>query len=156
MIPCCKLPKDVLEEYEDSKYIYVRENSVEFNKPKIVPGDPTCCLPCNPCKPKVLDHVEVVYFDYSIMKKIDNQTGCCYQTCLPLCGGEGERVRLVKDCCNGLCLVTNDGCGCCPSCCPDSCVGECVQQKNLYVEDANDTILQIKQAKANAEARMGI
>jgi hypothetical protein len=29
-LPCCKLPKDVVDKMEDSKYVYVRENSIEW------------------------------------------------------------------------------------------------------------------------------
>jgi len=30
LLPCCKLPEDVLNKMEGSKYIYIRENSIEW------------------------------------------------------------------------------------------------------------------------------
>jgi hypothetical protein len=53
---------------ESSKYILIRENSLEWNEPRIVMKNGTCCG-IDPCTYDIQDNVKVLYFDDPIFER---------------------------------------------------------------------------------------
>jgi len=149
--PCCKYPKKISDRLEESKYVYVRENSVEWNDPTITFEDCDCLIPFNPCALRVADNITVLYFDDPSFEKIQNKSCGCITNCLQyICGGKGQKVRFANMfCC--CCVVGKNGPCCVPICCatPNNS-----QSYICYVKDAGSAAAEIKQAKANAKARM--
>jgi hypothetical protein len=61
-LPCFDLPSYIVSQVNASKYILVREHSVEWNNPQVQSSKGNCCgASC--CSLSVMDEVTVLYFD---------------------------------------------------------------------------------------------
>jgi len=81
--PCCTLPEYITKATEESTYVYVRENSVEFNMPGLSSEKGACCGN-SICGYRVADNVQVVYYDAMVMDQITDKTRCC-NDCRTMC-----------------------------------------------------------------------
>ena len=183
LFPCCDDPEYIVTAREASKYIVIRENSLEWNDPKIVTSEGSCCgqslclyriqdqasarsrlplsrrdgpnnSPLQP-SPTLYPQVTVLYFDDPMIKDIQNRTRCCNDVRTWCCGGVGERVMINNTFCYGACARGLFPCPCVPSCCP-SLLCPCMLSYNLYVKDANKAVVEIKSAHVGAKERMGL
>ena len=89
-LPCIRDPKYIIKEMEASKYIYIRENSLEWNAPTKMNKEGNC-FGSSCCYFRALDHVNVIYFDDPMFDRINDKTPCCNDFKSWCCGGEGER-----------------------------------------------------------------
>ena len=154
LFPCCDDPEYIVTAREASKYIVIRENSLEWNDPKIVTSEGNCCGQ-SLCMYRIQDQVTVLYFDDPMIKDIQNKTRCCNDVRTWCCGGVGERVMINNTFCYGACARGLFPCPCVPSCCP-SLLCPCMLSYNLYVKDANKAVVEIKSAHVGAKERMGL
>jgi len=163
LLPCVRDPKYIVKEMEASKYIYIRENSLEWNAPMKIQkeGD---CFGSSCCYFRAKDNVKVMYFDDPAFDQITDKTPTCNDMKTWCCGGEGERIEITAKFCWGCCYRAYPPfiCGF-PTCCyvlgQLCCVGElcvCVQKADIWVENASDAMRDIKEARDNAKARMQI
>jgi hypothetical protein len=141
--PCIDYPEYILREVRASQYIYIRENSIEYNSPSIQPArsnnftqDILCCGNSS-TDLVVLDHISVIYYDDILMDEVRNDTRICNPMQTFCCGGYGEEVRLESTFCGGLCYRVRGGgsVGCCRPCCvpvgcPD-CLCPCAARVSL-------------------------
>lgn len=142
--PCCDDADYVKDMRESSKYIYIRENSVEWNDPHIVMRS-GFCFGVDPCLFSIHDSVHVVYFDDVMYANVTDQTRICNECRTCLCGGRGERIRIDSTCCFSLCLRSSFPCPCIPVCCPSECF-PCAWRHSIYVKDASRALYEIKAA----------
>ena len=70
--PCFRNPDYIIAKYESSKYVYIREHSIEWNTPEIILADGNCCG-VDPCLYTVRDNVQVVYFDDPMLNHVSDQ-----------------------------------------------------------------------------------
>ena len=153
-MPCCDKPAYIVKKREASKYIVLRENSLEWNNPSYT-TDYGCCFGMSLCGYRLSDRVSVLYYDDLAMERVDFDSGCCcftgcWNRC---CSSEGQRVVMKATCCGGFCLRGLPPCCCIPSafplwCCPWALAHE------LYVEDGREAVAQIMAARDNARARL--
>jgi hypothetical protein len=143
--PCCDDAEYVREKREASKYVYIRENSIEWNNPNIAMSNGSCCG-VDPCLFIVKDEVHVVYFDDLMFASISDKTRMCNECRTCLCGGKGERVSIDQTCCLGLCFRSSFPClpGV-PVCCPTQ-LTPCAWRHELHVRDAAKALYEIKAA----------
>jgi len=146
--PCCDDAEYVKNKREASKYIFIRENSLEWNDPEIVVMQSGSCL--DPCLYTIKDRVHTVYFDDVMFERITDQTRFCNECRTCLFGGRGERIRLDATCCYGLCLRSSFPCPFVPFCCP-SVVFPCAWRHEIYVTDASKALYEIKGAIKSAK-----
>lgn len=150
--PCCGESEYVIKQRTASTYIHLRENSLEWNEPSLM-LQPGLCCGVDPCLFKVHDQVHVLYFDDDMFLHISDQTRFCNEFLTCLFGGNGERIRLNgSPCCFGACIRANSSC--CmfvPVCCPKT-VCPCMIRQDIYVEDAQKGLYEIKKAR---EAALG-
>lgn len=59
---CFDYPTYIVNKMTSSKYIYVRENSIEFNSPSMQAAKGACCG-ASLSKLAVRDNITVLYFD---------------------------------------------------------------------------------------------
>ena len=136
---------------ESSKYVYIRESSLEWNEPAI-----TCtsgaCLGIDPCLFDVQDHVRVVYFDDPMLQRLTNTTRTCNECRTCLFGGRGERIQISAPCCCGLAYRATCPCPCMcvPVCCPTA-LFPCTMRHEIYLEDANQGIYALQAAIRSAQ-----
>ncbi|GMI36650.1 hypothetical protein TrRE_jg3980 [Triparma retinervis] len=151
--PCIKDPKYIVKEMEASKYIYVRENSIEWNQPVKISKEGDCCgVSC--CLFRAQDQISVLYFDDPLFDNITDKSRCCNDCITFCCGGEGELVQIDAKFCCGCCYraIPPFFFGvpvCCGSCCP-------IIKHKIWVAKASDAIRSIKGARDNAKERMKI
>ena len=145
---CCDDAKYVVQKREASKYILVRENSVEWNEPEIV-WQTGSFLGIDPCMYHVQDHSQVIYYDDPMFDAITDQTRCCNETRTCLCGGRGERIELTSTCCFGSCYRSSYPVPCVPVCVP-TFLCPCARRREIYLADAAEGIHEIKKAVRNA------
>ena len=145
LCPCCSDSEYIAVRKESSKYIFIRENSLEWNEPKIVMKNGTCCG-IDPCVYDIQDNVKILYFDDPIFDRLTDQTRSCNECATCLFGGNGERLLIDSPVCCGLCqratfpfILT---CSCCSSYC-----FPCMLQHNIYLEDAQKGLYEIKKAR---------
>lgn len=177
--PCCNSPDDcplcawifpcgfdypeyAIRKINASKYVRVRENSIEWNKPTVRFAH--CCKK----DLEVMDNVHVLYFDDSQFADIKANSRFCQDFRSFCCGGAGEPVDIEQTCCFGFCLRGRSSCVVfLPTFCPteslsDGCCcyvpchfwAELVARRVLWVEDANSAARIIKSARDNARSRM--
>jgi hypothetical protein len=72
ILPCFRNPEYIISQHESSKYVYIRENSLEWNTPNIVLSGGSCCG-IDPCMYTVRDNVHVLYFDDPVFDHISDQ-----------------------------------------------------------------------------------
>jgi hypothetical protein len=165
---CVRDPEYIVKELDASKYIYVRENSLEWNAPTVIHKEGTggcdcgnCdCCGFNFCFYRASDSIKVLYFDDPNFDRLIDKTPCCNDCASYCCGGEGEQIEINAKFCCGCCYRGTD-CPCVPVCCvcPCACCGvdvPCIISHRFFVEDAKDAIAKIKGARDSAKARMQI
>jgi hypothetical protein len=133
---------------KSSTYIYIRENSIEWNEPGLMLKQGTCCG-IDPCAYDVQDSVTVIYFDDVMFEGITDQTRTCNECRTCLFGGRGERVRMDSPLCCSCCQRASFPCPCVPACCPRS-VFPCLLRHEIHMEDAQKGLYEIKKARARA------
>jgi hypothetical protein len=140
-LPCCMRPKYIVEKLEASKFILIRENSIEWNNPRIVSAKGNC-LGLSLCYYDIQDDVSVMYYDDPMFESIGNRTRWCNESRTVCCGGQGERIRIASTVCGGLCVRGVFPCPCVPNvpclespCC--ACLECCALQANIYVKPAD-------------------
>jgi hypothetical protein len=69
---CCDDAEYIIMKREASKYILIRENSLEWNEPAMIMGDGSCCG-VDPCIYDIQDNVNVLYFDDPIFDRMKEQ-----------------------------------------------------------------------------------
>ena len=150
--PCVKDPKYIVKEMEASKYIYVRENSLEWNDPVMTrkEGD---CFGQDCCLFRAQDNVHVIYFDDPMFDRITDQSRACNDLLTFCCGGHGELIRIDSLFCFGCCYRAAPPCFCAPCCCSMCCP---IVSSHLWVADAEEAIRTITSARDNARERMQI
>ena len=151
ILPCCGLPEYIQKEVEASKYVYARENALEWNDPTITLKE-GACFGVSLCICRVEDNTHVIFYDDPAFQKITDETPCCNDCRTFLCGGHGEVVTIKHTCCCGICLRCNGPCFV-PICC-----GFLPNTKNhrIYVNDAQEAVYKIKAARNDARQRLGI
>ena len=132
--PCCTDADYIAIKREASKYILIRENSLEWNSPKVVLKQ-GFCFGVDPCVYDIQDNVTVLYYDDPIFDRITDQTRCCNECRTCICGGSGERIQIDSPCCCNLCQRSACPCPCVPICCP-SYFCPCALKYEIYVQDA--------------------
>ncbi|GMI26296.1 hypothetical protein TeGR_g5513 [Tetraparma gracilis] len=157
-LPCVMDPEYIVKEMEASKYIYVRENSLEWNAPIMTQSEGNCFgVSC--CYFRAQDHVTVIYFDDPMFDRITDKTPCCNQCATWCCGGEGELIQIDSKFCFGCCYRSVLGAGACvPVCCAASCCPcyPLVIKHKIWVANAADAKAGILEARDNARERMGL
>ena len=146
--PCCNESEYIHIKKESSKYIYIRENSIEWNDPSVVMKHGSCCG-IDPCIYEIQDEVRVVYFDDNLFTRITDQTRCCNELRTCLFGGKGERIQLDSPCCCNLLQRATFPCPCVPICCPTA-LFPCQMKHAIYVEDAQKGKYEIEQIRKSA------
>eukprot|EP01036_Dinobryon_divergens_P035343 gene35343-45772_t len=147
---CCGDAEYIQVKRLASTYIHIRENSIEWNEPTVVMKPGLCCG-VDPCEYDVQDNVSVLYFDDKMFERISDQTRCCNECRTCLFGGKGERVHFASPICCGCCQLAAPPCPCLcvPVCCPQA-LCPCVLQKEIYMEDAQKGLYEIKKAVSGA------
>ncbi|GMH87811.1 hypothetical protein TrST_g8524 [Triparma strigata] len=149
--PCIKDPEYIVKEMEASKYIYVRENSIEWNDPHKTSKEGDCCGQ-SLCLFRAQDKVSVLYFDDPMFDRITDKSRCC-NDCRTFCfGGEGEMVQIDSKFCCG-CCYRGEIALCVPVCCALCCP---IIKHQIKVAKASEAIRGIKEARDNAKERMQI
>lgn len=157
-LPCYDLPESLVERLETSKYVFIRENAVEFNDPYLTwRVGPMCrwsaCCVSSCCAARVQDRVTVLYFDDIMFGRVRNKTKWGHRLRTFLCGGRGERLRIDATSCGGMCVhASTPCCHCVPVCCAD--VLSCTAAHDLWVMDADAAASEIRAAKSCAEQRL--
>lgn len=146
--PCCGDAEYIRALRKASTYIYIRENSIEWNDPNLILKQGTCCG-IDPCMYDIQDSVTVLYFDDVMFESITDQTRTCNECRTCLFGGRGERVRMDSPACCSCCQRASFPCFCLPTCCPKS-VFPCLLRHEIYMEDAQKGLYDIKKAREKA------
>ena len=124
LCPCCTESEYIAVKRQASKYVFIRENSVEWNEPEIV-MKPGSCFGIDPCAYDIQDHVHVMYYD--TVSNITDKTRFCNECRTCLCGGRGERIQIVDS---------------------PYCFNICQRQRSeIYVEDAQRGMYEIQAAR---------
>mmetsp|Transcript_10616 Transcript_10616/g.16090 ORF Transcript_10616/g.16090 Transcript_10616/m.16090 type:complete len:216 (-) Transcript_10616:145-792(-) len=144
VLPCFGNPEYIVKKHESSKYVYIRENSLEWNTPIITLDEGVCCG-IDPCMYTVRDRVHVLYFDDPVFNHITDQTRSFNELRTCLCGGRGERIQMDSRCCWHMFYRTHVPCICVPICCP-SVFCPCAQRREIFVKDAQHGIYEISKA----------
>lgn len=146
--PCCEDSQYVKLKRESSKYILIREHSIEWNDPQIILKTGSCCG-VDPCEYDVQDNVTVLYFDDPVFYSLTDRTRCCNESRTCISGGRGERLQMSATCCCGLCIRSTFPCPVVPSCLPRSCI-PWASIFDIYTTDAQKGLYEIKKARARA------
>lgn len=144
----CDDAKYVASKREASKYVFIRENSVEWNDPEVV-WMTGSCLGIDPCMYEVQDRTHVLYYDDPMFQEITDRTRCCNECRTCLCGGQGELIQLSSPCCCKMCYRSSFPCPCIPVCCPTN-MFPCAMRREIHVQDASQALHEIKTALRNA------
>lgn len=145
---CCDDAKYVMQKRETSKYVFIRENSIEWNEPEIV-WSKGPCFGVDLCKYDVQDRTQVMYYDDVMFEKITDKTRVCNESRTCLCGGRGERIELTSPCCYKCCYRAYFPCPCVPVCFPTS-LFPCALRTEIFVQDASAGIHEIDRALREA------
>lgn len=148
LCPCCGDAEYITSKRNASTYIYIRENSVEWNEPSVVMQPGVCCG-IDPCLYDVQDHVQVLYFDDVVFDRITDQTRCCNECRTCVFGGKGETIRMDSPICCSCCQRGSFPCVCIPVCCPKA-ICPCILRYEIYLEDAQKGLFEIKRAREKA------
>ena len=111
LVPCYGEPMNIHQKRESSKYILMRENSIEWNNPIRISRPGSLCNPflfefcgVSCCQYDIKDDIKVVYFDDPMLDRIRYKAPCCCGLDQALYGSDGEIVRIDSACCMGLCI----------------------------------------------------
>lgn len=139
ILPCCDEPEYIVWKREISKYILIRENSIEWNEPSCVPASGMCCG-ISLCWYDITDNVKILYYDDARLKNGRISTPgapkCCNDARIFCCGGRGELVRIDSPLCyksylEGMCVRGSMPCPFIPCCLAGIC--PCANHYNIYV-----------------------
>jgi len=72
ILPCCNDPEYIILNRESSKYVYIRENSIEWNDPQIIMKHGPL-FGVDPCMYDIRDNVKVLYYDDPIFDRITDK-----------------------------------------------------------------------------------
>jgi hypothetical protein len=139
--PCCGDTEDIALIKKSSSYVYVRENSIEWNVPEVV-MKPGPCIGMDPCAYAVQDNIKVIYFDDTMIESMTDKTRCCNELRTCLFGGKGEVVSIDYPICFGCCQKAAFPYFCMPVCCPKS-ISPCILSHEIYVDDAQQGLYDI-------------
>lgn len=152
--PCFDYPEYIVKQVNASQYIYVRENSLEWNNPGMQATKGSCCgISC--CGLAVKDNITVLYFDDMYFDDIRNDTRCCNSCRTFFCGGKGEEVQIESTFFCGMCKRGRLCLTCIPSCCPEICC-PCLIKSEIWVEDATTAVKIMTMARDSARSRLDI
>lgn len=146
--PCCGDAKYITVLRSASSYIYIRENSIEWNEPEIVMQRGLCCG-VDPCLYEVQDNIKVLYFDDVMFENMTDQTRTCNECRTCLFGGKGERVQMDSPICCGCCQRGSFPCLMVPVCCPRA-ICPCILRHEVYMQDAQKGLYEIKKSRSAA------
>lgn len=151
IFPCWDDAEYVKIKREASKYVFIRENSIEYNDPVVAFkfSHTNCCCCVDPCEYVVDDNITVIYFDDPIFERMTNQSELCHSCSVVCFGGKGERIKFENTCCFDMCVIGLPPCPIIPRCCPRICC-PCYHIKEFYVDDAQKAIYEIKKARSLA------
>eukprot|EP01083_Nonionella_stella_P077439 211487_1 len=150
--PCFDFPGYIVNKVNSSRYIYIRENSLEYNNPLMQTAKGKWCgMSC--CQLAVMDDVTVLYFDDIHFDEVKNSTRRCNDIKTFCCGGRGEQVLIESRFCLGMCKMGRGPLACVPSCCPE-CLCPCFVKSELWVDDAMTAVETIRMARDSAKERM--
>jgi len=166
LCPCgfVDYPEYAVSKMNASRYINVRENSIEWNTPTLRFAN--CCS----AELEVMDDVHVMYFDDSQFAEVKADSRWCSTFRSFCCGGMGEQVNIEQTCFLGICLRGRRYCcfflptccpteslaaGCCCSC-PYYCCADGVARRVLWVDDAGSAAKIISEARDHARTRLKV
>jgi len=153
-LPCVGMPKSIIEKQNASRYVYVRENSLEYNNPKIKVANGLCCgYSCSDYR--VEDHVSVIYYDDPHFQSLTNGSRSCDDWVAFCCGSPGERIIVESRFCCGYCRRGEAPCCVWPVCCPISCGKGCVYYHSIRVDSADVAIARIEMVREERRKKMG-
>jgi len=150
---CVDYPKRSINKLNSSKYVYIRENGIEFNTPKIHAAN-GFCFGSACCKLSVKDKVTVIYFDDIHFSEVTDVTRPCNKTKTFFCGGQGEKVQIDSRFCLGFCKRAPCAYVCVPACFSEQCCPFLVASHEIYVEDAQTAVEAINMARDDADERI--
>lgn len=156
---CIDYPLYIVNKINSSRYIYIRENSIEYNNPTMQAARGSCCgIVCGSCsKLEVRDQVTVLYFDDEHFDNVRDNTRSCHNCKTFCCGGRGDQVLIDSRFCCGVCK-RGRGCGpmaCVPVCCNECCC-PCLVESELWVDDAQSAVNTIVMQRDDARERMKV
>lgn len=129
--PCFDYPGYIVNQINSSRYIYIRENSLEWNNPRMQSAKGSCCgRSC--CKYVIMDDITVLYYDDMHFDNIKDNTRRCNDCKTFCCGGRGEQVLIDSRFCFGMCKRGKGNMFCIPSCCPDLCCPCLVKVRGFF------------------------
>mmetsp|Transcript_12033 Transcript_12033/g.17103 ORF Transcript_12033/g.17103 Transcript_12033/m.17103 type:complete len:216 (-) Transcript_12033:706-1353(-) len=156
--PCIDWPSYIVSTFNASHYIHVRENSLEWNTPRMQMARGDCCG-CSPCQLAVRDDVTVLYFDDIHFNDVKDDTRNCNDGKTFWCGGRGEKIRIETDFAFGMLRRGRGGAiSCVPTCCCTEvlCCPCTAVESEIWVENADSAVKIIKMARDDARSRMEI
>ena len=146
LFPCCADPTYVNLEKEAAKYVFLRENSIEYNNPSVNFKLSTCCC-IDICQFEVNDNITVIYFDDPIFASMSDKSDCgssLYSICF---GAQGERIHFERKCCYSLCIEGRFPCPIIPICCPRG-LCPCYINRDIYTKNAQKAMYEIKKQRS--------
>jgi len=145
LCPCCAEAEYIILKRESSKYFHIRENSIEWNEPRIIMKEGNC-FGVDPCFYDIQDNVHVLYFDDPIFDRLNDKTRFCNECRTCIFGGNGERIQVDAPCCFHLCQRASGPLPFLPTCCPSTfCPG--ILKYEIYLEDAQNGLYEISTAR---------
>ena len=148
--PCWGEAQYVAARRDASKYVYVRENSIEYNDPIVAfKVGKYCCV--DPCEYVIQDNITVIYYDDPLFQKMTNKVDYFSACCILFFGGNGEKITFQNTCCLSLCTIGLPPCPFVPRCCPSWCC-PCYLRREIYFQDSQKAIYEIRKAR---DAAMG-
>lgn len=149
---CIDYPTYIVNRVDSSRYIYIRENSLEFNNPIMQAARGSCCG-ASLFKLAVRDNVTVMYFDDEHFDNVRDSTRGCNNCKTFWCGGRGEQVLIDSRFCFTMCKRGRWPMTFVPSCCPEVCC-PCLVEAELWVDDAKSAVEAITMQRDSARERM--
>lgn len=149
--PCCGESEYVAKKRSASTYIYLRENSIEWNEPTVILQSARgVCCGMDPCLFNVSDNVQVLYYDDEVFETVTDQTRCCNECLTCFFGGRGERIRMDGPVLCFCCQRTTISCCFVPVVCSKSLCCPCMLRYEIYLDDAQQALFEIKKAREAA------
>jgi len=154
LLPCYDQPEYILKEIQASRYVLLRENSLEYNDPYPAFAQGKCCG-YNYCRYRVQDRISVVYYDDEMFEHLRDSSRACNDQLTFFFGGDGERVLIDSRFCLGLCIRGSFPCCCWPCCLPSGCVRSYLFQHKIKVDDANHVMKRMVKIRDLRRRSMG-
>lgn len=143
LLPCCLEAQYLRDKRNASRYILLRENSIEWNEPVCTSAPGPCwCCGVNWILYDVKDNVQVVHYDDPHIKRVRNGTRYCNYIRTQLCGGQEDEIHVeapLRCCC---CVRGSLPCPLIPVCFLWSCSPvrwcPCSLRKSFHVMSKNE------------------